>query len=178
MMRSLRSRNDLAGIEDVLRIERPLQRAHRVERLWPELGLQIFLLALPDAVLTGAGAAHALRALDQAMHELLATRHLFSVVDVADQRAMEIAVADMTDDRRQEIEPLQIVLGLGDAIGEPRNRHADIRCYHARAGTQRLHRPIGIVPGLPEFGAVLGPGGPGEIAAAALLGDLGEIPRL
>ena len=69
-------------------------------RLGPELGLEIFLLALPDAVLAGAGAAHRLRALDQAMHEILAARHLLRVVDVADQRAMEIAVADMADDRR------------------------------------------------------------------------------
>ena len=126
-------------------------------RLGPEFGLQIFLLALPDAVLAGAGAAHRLRALDQAMHELLAARHLLRVVDVADQRAVEIAVADMADDRRQQIEPLQIVLGLGDAIGQPRDRHADVGRHHAGAGPQRLHRPIGVMPRLPEFGAILGP---------------------
>ena len=107
------------------------QRAHGVERLGAELGLQIFLLALPDAVLAGAGAVHRLRALDQAVHELLAARHLVGIVDVAEQRAVEIAVADMADDRRQQIEPLQVVLGLGDAIGEPRDRHADVGRDHA-----------------------------------------------
>src|SRR5437762_10089177 len=93
-------RHDLAGIENVLRIERLLQGAHGVDRLWAKLGLEVFLLALPDAVLAGAGAAHRLRALDQAMHEVLAARHFLRVVDVADQRTVEVAVADMADDRR------------------------------------------------------------------------------
>jgi len=84
----------------------------------PSSALRVFLLTLADAVLAGAGAVHRLGALDQAMHELLATGHLISVVDVADQRAVEIAVADMADDRRQQAEPFQIVLGLGDAIGQ------------------------------------------------------------
>src|SRR6185369_10970264 len=109
-------RHDLAGVENVLRVERLLQRAHGVDRFGAELGLEVFLLALPDAVLAGAGAAHRLRALDQAMHEVLAAGHFFRVVDVADQRAVEIAVTDMADDRRQQAQPFQIVLGLGDAI--------------------------------------------------------------
>src|SRR5436189_4419966 len=54
-------RDDLAGIEDVLRVERPLQRPHGVDRLGAEFGLEVFLLALPDAVLAGAGAPHRLR---------------------------------------------------------------------------------------------------------------------
>src|ERR1700738_2206675 len=96
---ALRRRKDLSGIEDVLRIERLLHRAHGVDRLGPELGFQVFLLALPDAMLAGAGAAHRLRPLDQTMHEVLAARHFVAVVDVAYQRAMEITVADMADDR-------------------------------------------------------------------------------
>ena len=72
--------------------QRLLQRAHGVERFDAEFGLEAFLLALPDAVLAGAGTAHRLCALDQAMHELLAARHLFLVVDVADPPAVEMAV--------------------------------------------------------------------------------------
>src|SRR5437588_2396333 len=82
-------RHDLPGIEDVPRVERLFQCAHGVDRLIAEFGLEVFLLALPDAVLAGAGAAHRLRAFDQAMHELLAAGHLLGVVDVADQRAVE-----------------------------------------------------------------------------------------
>src|ERR1700722_342742 len=74
---------DLSGVEDVLRIERLLHRAHRGDRLTADLGLEVFLLALPDAVLAGASSAHRLRALDQAVHEILAARHLVGVVNVA-----------------------------------------------------------------------------------------------
>ena len=51
----------------------------------------------------------------------------------------------MADDRRQKIEPFQILFGLGDAIGQPRNRHADIGGDHARAGAQRLDGPVGVM---------------------------------
>ncbi len=84
----------------------------------------------------------------------------------------------MADDRRQQVEALQVLLGFGDAVGQPRDRHADIGRHHAGARPQRLHRPIGVVPRLPQFGAVLGPRGPGELAAAAFPGDLVEILRL
>jgi len=103
---ALRRRHDLSGIEDILRIERPLQRAHGIERLGAEFSLQVLLLALANAMLTGAGAAHRLRALDQAVHEILAASHLLAVVHVAHQRAVEIAVTDMTDDRREQLEAL------------------------------------------------------------------------
>jgi hypothetical protein len=72
----LHRRQYLSGIEDILRIERLLDRAHGVDGLTAEFGLEVFLLALPDAVLAGAGAAHRLRAFDQPMHEVLAARHL------------------------------------------------------------------------------------------------------
>src|SRR3981189_2358245 len=95
---ALRRRHNLSGIEDVLRIERFFRRTPGVERLISECGLQVFLLALANAVLAGAGAAHRLGAFDQPVHELLAAGHLVGIIDVADQRAMEIAVADMADD--------------------------------------------------------------------------------
>src|SRR4051794_15488574 len=58
--RALRLRHDLSGIEDVLRIERLFQRPHRIEGLGAQFRLEIFLLALADAVLAGAGAVHRL----------------------------------------------------------------------------------------------------------------------
>src|SRR5262249_7605536 len=90
--RVLGRRHDLSGVEDILRIERLFQGPHGVERLHSQFCLQIFLLALADPMLAGAGAAHRLRALDEAMHELLTARHLVLVVDIAKQRAMEIAI--------------------------------------------------------------------------------------
>src|SRR6185369_9249735 len=105
--------------------------------------------------------------LHETVHEILAARHLVTVVNIAQQRTMEIAVADMAYDRRLKIEALQIGLGLGDTVCQPRNRDADIRGHHARPWTQCFHRPIAIVTRLPELGAVLGPCGPAEFAAAA-----------
>src|SRR5882724_8212081 len=75
--------DDLSGIEDVLRIERLLDRAHGVDGLLTKFGLEVFLLALPDAMLAGAGTAHRLRPLHQPMHELLAARHLVGIIDIA-----------------------------------------------------------------------------------------------
>src|SRR5229473_3401613 len=129
---ALASRQYFSRIEDVLWIERMFQRAHGVDRLDPEFSLEILLLALPYAVLAGAGPAHRLRALHQAMHEVLAARHLVAIVDVAHQRAVEIAVADMADNRRQQIKTLQVGFGFDHAIGEAGNRHAHIRRHHAR----------------------------------------------
>ena len=51
-------RHRLAGIHDVVRIERALDRAHDVERRFAVLGRHIFHLALADAVLAGARSAH------------------------------------------------------------------------------------------------------------------------
>src|SRR5205823_14825802 len=114
----------------------------------------------------------------EAVHEIFAPRHLVGIVNIAQQRAMEITVPDMTYGRRLTIEALRIGLGLGDTVRQPRDRPADIGRYYARAGTQCLHCPIAIVTRLPELAAVLGSRGPAELAAAAFLGDLAEIPRL
>src|SRR5258707_14982624 len=94
----------LSRIENVLRIERLLQCAHGLDRFRAEFGLEVLLLALPDAVLSGAGAAHRLRALHQAMHEVLAARHFVAIVHVAHQRAVELAVAYIAYNLREQHE--------------------------------------------------------------------------
>ena len=66
------------------------------------------------------------------------------------RQQMEIAVADMADNRRDEPALGDVRLRLGDAFGEPRDRHADIGDEHLRAGTQRERRPVGVVPRLPQ----------------------------
>ena len=59
---------------------------------------------------------------------------------VDQQRQMEIAVADMADDRRDQLALGDVALGLGDAFGQPRERHADVGRDHAGAGPQREGR--------------------------------------
>ena len=55
---------------------------------------------------------------------------------------MEIAVAHMADDRRDEAGLLDVPLGLVDAFGQPGDRHADI-------GRHRFARPA-AAPGRPN----------------------------
>src|SRR5580658_10090615 len=175
----LRSKiNDLAGIHDVERIERALDRAHRRKRRLAVLGQQIFHLALADAMLAGAGAVHGQRTLDQALRQRLRASDLVGVVHVDEQRQMEVAVADMADDRRQEPALGNVALGLDDAFGKPRYRHADIGRDNLRARPQRLARQRGVMAGLPQTGTILLARRPVERPAAELARDVGETFRL
>jgi hypothetical protein len=62
------------------------------------------------------------------------------VVRTDDQ--VEIAVADMADHRGEQAAVGEVALGLLDALGQPRDRHADIRrqaapwCRGAAPGRQ------------------------------------------
>ncbi len=91
---------------------------------------------------------------------------------------MKIAVADMADDRREYPAFLCIASGFGHAIGQPRDRHANIGRERARAGPQGLVRPIDVVTRLPQTAAILRLRRPLERAAAMRLGDLAEALRL
>ena len=100
----------------------------------PCSALEILHLALPDAVLAGAGAFHGERALGQPLDEALGRGDLGRIVHV-DQRAdVEIAVADMADDRRDQSHLVDVAPGLDHAFGKPRDRHADV-------GRERRARP-------------------------------------
>jgi hypothetical protein len=67
----LRDRHDLSRIHNVVGIERALDGRHGHQRRLSQLAGKIFHLALPDAVLTGAGAVHGKRALDQPLAQYL-----------------------------------------------------------------------------------------------------------
>src|SRR3569623_827284 len=161
-------RNDLAGVEDVVRIERGLHRTHRLDGFRPQFGNKVFLLALTNAMLTGAGAVHAVRPLGEAMHDFVPAGQFVGIVDVAQHQAVEIAVADMADDRRDQLEVFDVLLRLGHAIGKARDRHADIGRHRPRTGADRRRRPISIMTRLPQLGAVLRARGPLECTAAAI----------
>ena len=144
----------------------------------PCSAMQIFHLALADAVLAGAGAVHGDGAFGQAFEKILGALDLVGVVEIDQQQHMEIAVADMADHRREK--PLSAASRWvsRDAFGEPRDRHADVGRQRLRARPQTARRPIGVVPRLPQPGAVLGARRPIERPAAELLGDLAEALRL
>ena len=66
------------------------------------LGGEIANLALADAVLAGAGAAIGQRPLDQPVEEGLHLAPLLGIGRVDQRQDVEIAVADMADDRREQ----------------------------------------------------------------------------
>ena len=82
------------------------------------------------------------RALDQPVEKCLRRGHLVGVVAVDQHGDMEIAVADMADDRRRSGRCASMSsLRLDDAFGEPRDRHADVGGAARRARAQRRARP-------------------------------------
>ena len=65
-----------------------------------ELVVEVLHLALADAMLAGAGAVHGDGAEGEPADEGLGAAHLVGIFDVDQHGHMEIAVADMADDRR------------------------------------------------------------------------------
>src|SRR5438552_4499322 len=166
-------RQNLARVHDVQRIERLLDGAHDVDAV-AELVAQEADLALADAVLAGAGAFHGNRAHVEPGDEFFGERDFLRIVDVHQHQHMEIAVAGMADDRRDQAHFGDVGLGFGDAFGEPRNRHADIGRKPLGAGTQRQRRPVGVVPRLPELRPLLRDAGPPKRSPGLFLGDHAE----
>src|SRR3984957_21053018 len=91
---------------------------------------------------------------------------------------MEVAVADMADDRRQEPACGNVVLGLDDAFGKPQYRHADVGRDNLRARPERLARQRGVMASLPQTGPILLTRRPLERAPAVLARDVAETLRL
>src|SRR3984957_10831556 len=168
----------LARIEQVLRVERGFDAPHEVDRDRPMLLFHVFPLLLPNPVFAGAGAAHGDGAMGKAGGEGVRGLDLGLVLEIDERGYVEIAVADMADDRRDEAAALNVVERLLDAIGQPRDRHAGVGGEWPRAGSQRQLRPIGVVTRLPELAAVLGLGGGSERAPAMARGDVAKALRL
>ena len=55
--------------------------------------------------------------MSQAIKEAVDPADFVCVVDVAQDRDMKVAVADVTDDRRHQSELREVALGLDHAIG-------------------------------------------------------------
>src|SRR5689334_12734089 len=127
------SRYRLAWIQDIERVERALDGAHDVDCLAVLLHERIELVHA-HAMLAGAGATHADRALRYARRKILRLLALIGLVGVEQHDEMEIAVPDVSDDRRDESRARDITLRFHDAIGKAGNGHASVRreCLHAR----------------------------------------------
>src|SRR6516162_10331773 len=117
-------------------------------------------------MLAGTGAVQRQRAMDQALVEARRLRHLSRVVRIEHDYQVEVAVADMADNRRWQEGGRDVPLRRDNALGQPRNRYTDIGCQDLAA---RAQRPVGIddvMPCPPELPTVLRLGRPGEIGTA------------
>ena len=86
-----------------------------------------------------------MRPLHHSRQERLAALHLVGIVVVDHHQSVEIAVADVADHRHRQPERLDVAPGFGDAIGQARDRHADVAGTgpRSRAGAPappRTHR--------------------------------------
>ena len=159
-------RNDLAWVHDVVRVERLLDRPHRGERRLAVLGRRYFILPWPTPCSPVQVPSMARARSTSRSQKRLGARDLVGVVQVDQQREVEVAVADMAEDRREQAGSPRCPLASRHAFGEPRDRHAHVGGDRLRAGPQPARRPVGVMAGLPQPGAVLGPGRPFERAAA------------
>jgi hypothetical protein len=104
--------------------------------------------------------------------------HLALIVRIHDDVQVEVAVADVTNERGDQVRRLQIAPRLEHALGQPRDRNADVGDPRAAAGTKR-HRCIErVVPCLPQTRAIFGRGRPLESRTAVLGGDLLHSRRM
>src|SRR4051812_29522995 len=161
----------LAGVHQVVRVEYLLDVAHQVQDVIAQLHAHRADLAHAHAVLAGAGAFQAQRALDQALVERLGELGLLRLLRVDQEHEVEVAVADVAEERHRRDVALHVLHGFVHAFGEARDRHAYGGRDRARAGAQLQAGEVGVVPRLPELAALLGLRRPDKIHAAVLLGD-------
>jgi hypothetical protein len=121
-------------VHEVVGVEHLLDVAHHVQDVVAELHAHRADLAHAHAVLAGAGAFQAQRALDQALVERLGELGLLGLRRVHQEHEVEVAVADVAEERHRRDVALHVLHGLVHALGEARNRHADVGRDGARAG--------------------------------------------
>ena len=116
---SRQRRDDLAGIHDPVRVEQILDAAHHRQQVAVLEG-EVGELPEADAVLAGARAAARQSVLDDARVQLLRLLDRCGVIGVEEERDVEVAVADVTDDAAGELGLLECTARLLD-----RTRRAD-----------------------------------------------------
>ena len=106
-----------AGVKTRLYARGRSRRTGHLERVAVLLD-QVIDLAHADTVLTSAGATHGERTVHQPAVQRLHFRELFRVVRIKDEVQMEVAVADVTDERRERLRRGQVLLGIENALGK------------------------------------------------------------
>ena len=100
-------------------VERVLDGAHHAHTRRAVLELEVAGLAVADAVLAGARAAVLERPAHDAVVELHAARDVGGVVAIDEQRDVEVAVADVAEDRAGEAVLVEVGARAQDGVGQP-----------------------------------------------------------
>src|SRR5436190_7166923 len=157
----------LPWVHPIVRVERPLDRAHDVERR-TMLRLEILHLAGADAVLAAARPPHCQRAKHHPLVQPAGFLDLRGARWVEHVHQVKVAVARVADEADRKRRAGVVLPAVDDALGETGNRDADVGGPRTGAGTQRDGRVERIVPRLPQPLAILEPRRPLEAAAAPL----------
>lgn len=107
------------------RIQRSLDGPHHRQRLLPDLQQQTVLLSPPDRVLSGTSPLHIQRAPHHILDTLL-DLGLFAIRWIINDALVEIAVANMAQDRRKQAEIIHLLLGDFNDISESAEWDSDV----------------------------------------------------
>src|SRR5262249_35705197 len=162
--------DDLPRVHQVFRIDGTLEARHQVDRV-AKLFLQRAHLAEADAVLAGARPLHRERAIHDALIELPRLFQIGFAVRPHQDLAVEVAVADVAEERDRHRRTSYVLRGLDNALGEARDRNADVGRHGARTGAQLQAGEVRLVARGPEAVALLGLGRPLEVHSAVLPRD-------
>ena len=102
------------------------------------LELEVARLAVPDAVLAGARAAVLERAAHDAVVELHAARDVGGVVAIDEQGDVEVAVADVAQDRARQAVLVEVGARAQDRVGQPGDRDRHVGGQRAVPGRSAL----------------------------------------
>ena len=155
-----------------------LNRRHKIERCLAVLAPEIRHFPLAHAMFARAGPLHRQSANDQPVAKGLGVSNLGRTVHIDQHTNVEISIADVANDRGNQSRFGYIALCLLNAIGKPRNRHADVGGQRSCARSQQIGRPIDIVTSLPKARTVLRPRRPFEGATAKLMRNFVKALRL
>src|SRR5258708_29975218 len=123
----------LAGVQQVLRVEGPLDPVVQVVARWAELVLELAALQPADAVLAADRAAEAQRELEQLVARVVGALLFVEIVGREEERGVDVAVARMPKRQRGDIVPLADRERLARNVAELVERHRDVLAIGAAA---------------------------------------------
>ncbi len=117
--RLAQTRTTLPGFKNIERIERSLDARHQFQRVVAVFLAQKLHLVHAHTVLAGAGAVHRQSARNDALVQPLGFGQFLGFRRVGQNRAVEVAIADMAEDRRRQERLLRVANRFGNALGQP-----------------------------------------------------------